>query len=268
MWLIFAAEDREGLGLISLNDFYAKIVKHQRNFFSDAMLEFIEADNHNHISFGEFMEYICIFCLFEKYDMLRFLFYILDKKKTGTIDARELKSCLYSLHDGELKSNAVLGFAEIAKLPTVDGRIGFREVAILHRRYPHIMYPVFRLQICLQRVGLGEKWWENRKIILSEEARILKQRDRTKEEAALKKLKLQEIHEDVRAKEMMGKFVYYTMPWRRKHFRRKLLKLEELEREISAKLSNDDDSYDVDSLSGAEKYITLRTIDSVTTVEA
>jgi Ca2+-binding EF-hand superfamily protein len=85
LWLVFSAHDREGIGLITRKDFFDKICEEPRTFFGDSMLDFIgkkyayryllllvlETDNNEVLNFGEFVESICIFSLFEKYDILR-----------------------------------------------------------------------------------------------------------------------------------------------------------------------------------------------------
>lgn len=70
-WSVFSPLDREGIGLIRRDDFFAKIVEEPRTFFGDSIFDFIDCDAHDVITFGEYVEAICIFCLFERNDVLR-----------------------------------------------------------------------------------------------------------------------------------------------------------------------------------------------------
>mmetsp|Transcript_16683 Transcript_16683/g.25085 ORF Transcript_16683/g.25085 Transcript_16683/m.25085 type:complete len:275 (+) Transcript_16683:92-916(+) len=228
LWLVFSAHDREGVGLISRKDFFDKIVEEDRTFFGDAVVDFVEPDSHDVLNFGEFMEVICIFSLFEKYDVLRFLFYLFDKKKSGYIDRDELKHFIISLHGGQVKSNAQMGLASIEEKKTSDGRFAFRELAVLHRQFPHLLYPVFRLQTSMMRESFGESWWEKRKILLGEEARLL----RAKEKKHTSNKKEDEAAKEEKVKEAMGVYKYYLTPWKRKAVRIKIEKMDKIEAEL------------------------------------
>ena len=70
-WSVFSPLDREGIGLIRRDDFFAKIVEEPRTFFGDSIFDFIDCDAHDVLTFGEYVEAICIFCLFERNDVLR-----------------------------------------------------------------------------------------------------------------------------------------------------------------------------------------------------
>jgi hypothetical protein len=67
-----------------------------------------------------------------------------DKKKTGYVKKEEIKSFIYLLHEGEIKSNAEVGMASIDNYGAGDGTFDFRQLRILHRNFPFLIYPAFR----------------------------------------------------------------------------------------------------------------------------
>jgi hypothetical protein len=77
LWGVFSPHDREGIGLIRREDFFVKIVEEPRTFFGDSIFDFIDCDAQDVMTFGEFVETICLFSLFERNDVLRCKFYLL-----------------------------------------------------------------------------------------------------------------------------------------------------------------------------------------------
>ena len=218
------------------------------------------------MTFGEFVETICLFSLFERNDVLRckfnllnflftlfslsyltsslpshffpltVLFYLFDKKKTGYVDRDELKHFIIALHGGEVKSNAQLGLSRIEEKPRHD----FKDIRVLHRDFPYLLYPVFRLQISMMRVSFGEAWWENKKILLTEEMRIKKKNEQSQftGEAPVKKGTEAEEAEkfEERVREHMGNTKYYLQFWKREAVRLRLKKMDLIENELNLKL--------------------------------
>ena len=67
-----------------------------------------------------------------------------DKKRSGYVKREEIKNFVYLLHDGQLNSNAETGMTWIDESGEGDGTFDFRQLRILHRQFPHLMYPAFR----------------------------------------------------------------------------------------------------------------------------
>lgn len=99
--------------MITREDFFSKWLEEKRNFFGDAIFNLIECDNEEVVNFGEFVEALVTYCLFEKNDVLKLCFNIFDTEKTGFIDKDEMKHFLIMLHHGELKSNGQKGLEMI-----------------------------------------------------------------------------------------------------------------------------------------------------------
>jgi hypothetical protein len=133
-----------------------------------------------------------------------------------------------------VKSNAQMGLQSIEEKKAENSKFDFKELAVLHRRFPHLLYPVFRLQTAMMRYSLGEDWWSSKKLVLSEDAKIRKKHalnhvghkptNQDEEEAQMK----------IKVKEMMGPNKYYLMFWERKRYQMKIEKMEKLERELLA----------------------------------
>jgi hypothetical protein len=162
---------------------------------------------------------------------------LFDKKKTGYVDRDELKHFIVAVHNGEVKSNAQLGLSRIEEKPRHD----FKDLRLLHRDFPYLLYPVFRLQISMMRVSLGETWWDNKKILLAEEARIKKKNEQSQFTGEkVKKPKGTEEEEaekfEARVQEHMGTAKYYLHFWKREAIRLKLKKMDLIENELNMKL--------------------------------
>lgn len=100
----FSVLDRDGQGLMTRNDFFSKLIEEPRHFFADAIFNLIgifflvshiyvlvseyimrghnfvmcvlisivtEPSNEEVLTFGEFLEGVCLYCLFETQDVLR-----------------------------------------------------------------------------------------------------------------------------------------------------------------------------------------------------
>lgn len=116
-----------------------------------------------------------------------------------------------------------------------DGRVGFSEVKELHKHYPMLMYPAFRMQNTLMRESLGDSWWKQKKVMVAEEMRIHKSKmhnvdDDEKNEKELAKQEL-----ELELKRMMGPIAYYFMPWKKERYLKKIKKLKKIEAELQAR---------------------------------
>ena len=151
----------------------------------------------------------------------------------GVIDHDELKHFIISLHGGTVKSNAQMGLQSIEDKKAENSKFDFKELAILHRRFPHLLYPVFRLQTAMMRYSLGEDWWSKKKLILSEEAKRRKKQLAGQVGHGPGNMDEKEAQRQLQLKEMMGPWRYYLMFWEQKKYRIKLEKMEQLEKELA-----------------------------------
>lgn len=246
LYKIFEERDREGKGLITIDDFFDKILRVRRSYYGESVIELIEPDRVELLNFGEFLQVFSVYCLFETQDVLRLCFFMFDKKKTGYVKREEIKNFIHLLHEGEITSNAEQGMKTLDDNLDGDGRFDFRQLRILHRNFPHLIYPAFRLQIIMQRVTLGEPWWNKRKMemylvaeatrqsLAEEQENAKKGRDKMKERKAKQKERnvQKEISIEFRVRERMGYFRYNFMPWTRKQVYEEIETLDSIEAEL------------------------------------
>lgn len=69
----------------------------------------------------QFVEIICQFSCFEKQDLLKYFFFILDPHRTGVIEKNEIKHFITTIWDNELSSNVKEGMEYFDKLDDGDG---------------------------------------------------------------------------------------------------------------------------------------------------
>lgn len=210
MWTVFKTLDADRIGVVTMVDVSEKIMLCERNMFGDSIFELIDAEDKEKIEFGEFVQGICTYCMFEPSEILKFCFFIFDKDKNGYIDQDEMNMFIYSLHQNSVGGNiqnAVEGLDA-----NKDGHFEFSEFKRMHKLYPQVLYPAFRMQTNIQQKILGEWWWKRKKSALAfqkemkelEEKRVASQAERELERARQNQIK-----------KHMGSLKYYLMPHKR-----------------------------------------------------
>jgi Ca2+-binding EF-hand superfamily protein len=67
-----------------------------------------------------------------------------DKKKTGYVKVEDIRAFVEMLHDGDMHSNAETGVQSLYALSDAQGTVNYHKLQILHRNFPHLLYPAFR----------------------------------------------------------------------------------------------------------------------------
>ena len=185
-WKTFRKFDKERVGIITLETFFSEICKSERNLFGDAIFDLIDTEDTANIEFGEFVQGVCTFAMFQVVDVLRFSFFIFDKDKNGYIDRDELELFVRTLHDGGVQGNIMHALKSVDF--NGDGKFDFGEFSALHEKFPTVLYPAFRLQTEMMANVMGSSWWNSKKAELAfiKESEIKKLDDmRRKEEKKL-----------------------------------------------------------------------------------
>ena len=172
-WKVFRKFDREHAGVITMDIFFQDICLEERTLFGDAIFDLIDTEDTNVIEFGEFVQGVCTFAMFQPVDILRFSFFIFDKDKNGYIDKDELELFVNTLHNGGVAGNIMAALHSIDF--NGDGKFDFKEFQALHAKYPTVLYPAFRLQTQMQMYVMGTSWWDRKKnkIAMEKEAEML-----------------------------------------------------------------------------------------------
>jgi len=148
--------------------------------------------------------------MFGPEEVLKFAFFVFDKDKNGFIEKGELDELTNLLHQEGVTSNVLEALKKFDF--NGDGKIDFKEFAMLNKQFPMVIYPAFRLQKNMMNYTLGQAFWTNQRGKLGDERdqelqRVERLKDR--ERQRLLRIKKREI------KGRMGFFSYYLCPWKR-----------------------------------------------------
>ena len=249
MYSKFNAADSDGMGFIGRPVFFEKILKENRTAFGDSVCDLIDPKTPLSMTFGEFVDTCSAFCLFEEDDIIKLCFKMLDPDMTGFVDKDVVRFFIYQMHDEDQGSNIERALEFLEKNDDGDGRFEYYQILQMHKNFQQLFYPCFRLQISLQRIALGERWWENKKFELDEkraekrrieEAKAKEASEEGKAESAAQKEKM--------VQQRMG-VLYYLMIWERPKYRRQVERLNLISSELEAATADadgDDDDDDDD----------------------
>lgn len=232
LWVIFCKHDRSASGYLTKDEFFNHIIHYRQTVLTDHMFKLIESKSDNAISFGEFVEIVVTFSCFEKKELMRYFFYILDRNRSGIIDKTELKHFVSNMWEKELLTNVTDGLTYLDEIDDGDNAFNFAQIEDMQQRYPLVMYPLYRLQASIIEHTLGEYFWENHK------AKLIDQRTETllEQEKALKlrrkmEVKSKELVSEEMVKQRMG-YKYYLFPWMRGIEKARMLRIAALEQEL------------------------------------
>lgn len=119
---------------------------------------------------------------------------------------------------------------------TGDGQFIFSEIIKCYEKYPALFYPIFKLQVHAQRYTLGERYWETKKLDITNEIDVKRQAEIAKRK---KKIKEGESDapppetDDTAVKTRMG-ILYYLMPWKRGAERKTIAKIAAVDAALEA----------------------------------
>jgi len=134
--------------------------------------------------------------------------------------------------DHVIISNLAEGVEFMKTLDSGDGRVKYRDLQEVERRYPSVFYPAQRLCMHVQKFSLGEGWWTLKKIEIKEAA------DAKKRMEALKKNKQRadmQAEQDKLNEEMLKKKMgmnYYLRFWERDKARAQIKKIEQINKNL------------------------------------
>ena len=99
--------------------------------FGDAIFDLIDTEDTEKIEFGEFVQAVSTFCMFEPPEVLKFVFYIFDKDKNGYIGQDELGNFIEQLHQEKIQGNLEKALEELDY--NQDGKFEFAEFKQMHQ---------------------------------------------------------------------------------------------------------------------------------------
>ena len=183
----FHKMDADYSGTVDLDEFF-EYVGELRTTISEHIFKF-----HDHpvgekvtgeiLDFGMFVKAISHFCLFDIELMARFFWSMIDPDGTRHATAHDVQGLLQMMDrqaPGVLSRNAMkLANTKLNMNPkTMESMVAFKDFYQLCVKMPPFLYPAFKLQHALQRKFLGQKYWEDKKVMMERaRAMVKKMRD-------------------------------------------------------------------------------------------
>ena len=129
--------------------------------FLHHLFDVIDVNRDQSLNFSEFLRAISTFCCYHEVQMVQFAFDTFDTDGSGEIGVKELSEFIGKLESrtGDIPKTVkrVLSMFDTND----DHSIGLDEFAEMNLKYPHLLWPAFRLQYRVQEVTLGLSQWKD-----------------------------------------------------------------------------------------------------------
>lgn len=153
-------------------------------------------------SLGSTLKTVAVFCMLSSVEVTKFIFSCFDKKGCGWIDRAAFLGSLEMLHSKHRDDRIISALKEInlpeggsLKFAQFEGKntckilllrftqlIHFYSTVDLSRRFPHLLYPAFRVQDKIRQQFMGTKWWKRKlQIYLVAAQRVVEEKKRENE---------------------------------------------------------------------------------------
>ncbi len=110
--------------------------------------------------------------------MVAYAFYIIDPYRTGRVEKNDLKHFLEAIWDHSAPITLQEALAYLDDRDENHTQIyTLNQVRTIVKKYPNIMYPVYKLQIHMIENTLGQFWWDNHRAAMLEAREQEKQRE-------------------------------------------------------------------------------------------
>jgi hypothetical protein len=229
---IYKLYDSSGKGnMLMVEEFCTRLLDFPRSPLTDAIPGFMETRSEIYLAFGEFVDVVCTFACMEQMELIKFVWYILDPRKVGTIETHVIKVFFYSIWYNKPYSNVPQALAYLKTIDE-DGVYNYRELESLLSRYPFVFSPVYQLQQHIVSRTLGESWWAGHKSRLTNVK--LRKHERAKKLAEKLKREQQEALEgvtDAMVRHKMG-VRYHICPWTILRVRKRMVQIVAMENEL------------------------------------
>ncbi len=153
-------------------------------------------------------------------DLMKIVFYLLDRDKTGLVDCLELKHFMAALWSNEMNTNVKESINRLEHFEDSVGMVTFPKLETWCKEYPQVYYPVQRIQMSVMRQTLGAYWWEKKKAEITEKENAYKKKthiSKAQKREIQRKKKEKETEEIVMTQ--LGPVSYYLLWWQRKKIR-------------------------------------------------
>lgn len=163
LWRIFVEADRDRSGSLSIKEFCKCFSERPSAFLYFLVGDVSDGDFQDEMSFGKFVHVICRLSLMTENDVIQLAFETFDDDDSGDIDAEECKYMVQELT--KYSSSGVTSFlipvaAAVESVDDGDGLIDLDEFVALNHHFPHLLWPLYRLQYRIQEQTLGMAVWK------------------------------------------------------------------------------------------------------------
>ncbi|KAG5183220.1 hypothetical protein JKP88DRAFT_149256, partial [Tribonema minus] len=154
----FRSLDSDGTGRVDCEEFLWYI-NAQRTPLTELVFGIVGADPHGALDFSAWLVLVLTYCLFTRAQILQFCFSQYDSNNTGCINEFRFMELLDTVNNASpvFPGNFQLALEEFDQ--NKDGLIDFNEFKAMDKRYPLLLFPVYRLQDAMQKACLGESAW-------------------------------------------------------------------------------------------------------------
>ena len=151
--------DIDGSGEIDYDELL-DFIESKRSPFSDAVIALVDEAGSGVLDFNSYFRIVCLYCYFSEEDILNFCFQTFDKDASGQIDEEEFLDLARTVNNAEplFPGNFKTALEQFDQ--NDDGLIDFNEFKQIHKAFPMVFYPAFKMQAMLQKQVLGERWWQ------------------------------------------------------------------------------------------------------------
>lgn len=213
---------------LSTDDFFEHFGHTKKNILTEGLLDLVETESPSYVSFGEFIDIVCIWCTFDIDDIVKYCYFIIDREKTGTCNKLEVKYFVRQIWNYDTSSNIEVGLEYLDRFDGGDGLITYQEFLEMVRLFPQTFAPAFALQTNFYRNSFGLDWWERTK---RDYADNLAQKKKDELDRLKKLIKDQEGQSNQQLEALVMKrmgIFYYIAPWQRNKNRAQVSKIQKI----------------------------------------
>lgn len=157
LWSIFILYDDDGSQQLDLQEF-KDIFREIHTPFLDSLFKLMDVESDT-LDFYTFAEIIAKFSLYDEGEMVQFAFNTFDGDGSGYLEKEEFKEMVIKVAGFRGAAPATLEGVMAMFDEDEDGQMDAEEFAEMNLRFPHLLWPAFRLQFRIQEKTLGQDVW-------------------------------------------------------------------------------------------------------------
>jgi hypothetical protein len=148
------------------------LFKERDSVFLNHLFEVVDSDHDARLSFPEFVEMVTTMCMFDESALVKFAFDTFDADGSGEIGMEEFSTMITELEKTSADFPNAVREALRKFDENRDGQIDLDEFSETHLRFPHLLWPAFRLQFRIQETTLGlNKWVKHQRKVYGKKVR-------------------------------------------------------------------------------------------------